>query len=493
MALSFAGLAQQETIMTINGEPVSKEEFASLYRKNNQSLIDDSLKTTPEEYLDLFINYKLKVLEAENLGKDTLASFRKEFSDYREQLAKQFLNYTEITEDDLKEAYQRMCTEINAEHILLRTPPNANAEQDSAVYQRCIEIRQKIANGAGFEQLATQYSEDPSVEKNRGNLGYFTAFQMVPQFEDAAFSLAPGEVSMPVRTRFGYHLIKLIDKRPNAGQMQVAHIMKLVTANATEAQLTKARNELDSIKKRVEAGEDFTKLAMEYSDDKNSDQNGGILPYFSKSGIVPEFGEASFALKKDGDLSEIIRTPYGLHLIKRIHLKPVPPFDDVKGLLTERLRSNSVLSQQKHDQFIKKLEESYTIQENEAIKSELLKSLHTDENKAKLATDEWLFKFDQTAFTANDFIAAWNKQSPERRRAVVPEDFYKNYFDTSLIETENQNLEAKNPEFKSLINEYHDGILLFNLMEDKVWNKATKDTAGLQIFYQRNPDKFLWE
>lgn len=174
--------------MTINGEPVSKEEFASLYRKNNQSLIDDSLKTTPEEYLDLFINYKLKVLEAENLGKDTLASFRKEFSDYREQLAKQFLNYTEITEDDLKEAYQRMCTEINAEHILLRTPPNANAEQDSAVYQRCIEIRQKIANGAGFEQLATQYSEDPSVEKNRGNLGYFTAFQMVPQFEDAAFS-----------------------------------------------------------------------------------------------------------------------------------------------------------------------------------------------------------------------------------------------------------------------------------------------------------------
>ena len=214
-------------------------------------------------------------------------------------------------------------------------------------------------------------------------------------------------------------MIKLIDKRPNAGQMQVAHIMKLVTANATEAQLTKARNELDSIKKRVEAGEDFTKLAMEYSDDKNSDQNGGILPYFSKSGIVPEFGEASFALKKDGDLSEIIRTPYGLHLIKRIHLKPVPPFDDVKGLLTERLRSNSVLSQQKHDQFIKKLEESYTIQENEAIKSELLKSLHTDENKAKLATDEWLFKFDQTAFTANDFIAAWNKQSPERRRAVV--------------------------------------------------------------------------
>lgn len=491
MALSFTGRAQSETILTIDGNPVSKEEFVSLYMKNNQSLIDDSLKTTPEEYLDLFINYKLKVLEAEHLGMDTLASFRKEFTQYREQLAKQFLNYSEISEADLQQAYQRMCTEVNASHILLRTPPNSTQEQDSAVYDRCVQLRNEIINGANFEETAATISEDPSAQKNQGNLGYFTAFQMVPQFEEAAFSLTPGEISMPVKTKFGYHLIKLIDKRPNPGQIQVAHIMKQVTANASPKDIANATNILDSLKQRIESGEDFAKLAQQFSDDKNSARNGGVLPYFSQSGIVPEFAKASFALMKDGDLSDLVRTPYGLHLIKRIHLKPVPPYDEVKDLLIERLRSNGVFTQQKHDLFITKLKESYNISENKKIINELLQNTNVEEHYD--TSNEWLFKIDTTNISVTEFLTAWNKQRQSAKTPLNIRDFYKNYLDEKLIEVENQNLENKNPEFRSLINEYHDGILLFNLMEEKIWTKASRDSAGLRAYYDQNPAKFEWD
>ncbi|PTN06346.1 peptidylprolyl isomerase [Mangrovibacterium marinum] len=482
VALALTASAQQEPLLTIGGIPVFKEEFVSLYKKSNQGFVDDSLKTSPREYLDLFINYKLKVIEAEKRGMDTLASFRNEFNQYREQLARQFMNFSEVTEDDMQEAYRRMCTELNAAHILLGMPPHASREQDSASYRRCMQLRQEIVNGANFEDLANQYSDDPSASSNHGHLGYFSGGQMVPEFEDAAFKLNPGELSMPVRTKFGYHLIYLIDKRPNPGQIQVAHIMKRATS---PHEITKATNLLDSLKQRAEAGDDFATLAQRYSDDEKSASRGGLLPYFSSSQIDPAFAAASYALMKDGDVSEPIQTRYGVHLIKRIHLKPVPPYPEVKDLIAEKLRRNTAFSQQKRELFIARLKKEHSITENTNIRQKLFE-------KTVSGNDEWLFKIDSISFPATDFTTAWNKHRSARQHTANVNDFYNNYLEEKLIETEQQQLEVLNPDFRSLLQEYHDGILLFNLMEDEIWRKARLDSVGLEDFYEQNPELFRW-
>ncbi len=499
----FSGFCQQadEVIMTIDDRPFSKDEFVRLYRKNNLNLMDEKEKKTPEEYIDLFINYKLKVVEAEEMMMDTLPSFVAELKKYRTELAQPYLADVSFTEEMIKTAYFRETHEVKASHLLLRLDENATPADTLRVFNRIMELRNEIENGADFNEMAKAWSEDPSAKQNDGLLGYFSGFRMVFPFEDAAYKTAVGEVSMPVRTQFGYHLIKVHDIRPTQGQMKVAHIMKRITPTASEETVNKLKQTMDSLEVLLKNGADFAELARNNSDDKRSSGSGGEMPWFSSGNMIPEFAEASFALKNDGDISPAIRTPYGWHIIKRLEHKPVPPLDEMRDLLTERIRKNPEISQHNQESFVGKLKDSWHYSEEAGALEELKKQVPTLLNgnhihPEKLEEPEMLlFKIDLNKFTFADFANFIKSYefTPEKQTAGQIENLYRNFVANKLIAAENEHLEDKHPDFKYLMQEYHDGILLFNLSEKKIWNAAATDSVGLNAFYLKNTGKYLWD
>ena len=274
--VSFA--QQDPVVLKINGEDVHQSEFLYIYTKNNPhpSFADDSL----DAYMQLFINYKLKVKEAREKKYDTIPKLIEELARYREQLSLPYMIDQDKNEELIKEAYDRTVNEVKASHILVRLQPNATGKDTIAAYNKIMGLRDRILAGEDFEAVAKGPggSEDPSVAKNGGNLGYFTAFQMVYEFEDAAFNTPVGEVSMPVRTQFGYHILKVFDKRKSLGEMKAAHIMVLTPDNISKEEEQKARDKIYEIYGYLQSGQTFEELAAKYSDDKSSKNKGGLLP-----------------------------------------------------------------------------------------------------------------------------------------------------------------------------------------------------------------------
>jgi peptidyl-prolyl cis-trans isomerase SurA len=496
--VSFVFGQDSETIMTIDGKTISKEEFERLYEKNNTFLISDAEKKTPKEYLELFVNFKLKVHEAKQLKYDTLHSFVNELKTYRDELAKPYLTAVQYSNLMVEKAYERMQQEIKASHILLRVDKQASAEDTLKVWDRVIKIREELVNGADFGEMALKYSEDPSAKTNKGMLGYFTVFQMVYPFESAAYSTPVGEISDPVRTDFGYHLIKVEDIRPVKGQVKVAHIMKRVAENTGEDAVINQKQEIDSLAEALKQGADFAKLASAHSDDRQSANNGGELPWFSSAGMMPEFAEPAFALKNDGDISSVVRTPYGWHIIKRLGYKAPPAFSEVKDMLAEKIRQNQQISRHSKELFINNLKDEYQFEQNEQFVRELQHETKHGHAAPVLNASpaKVLFSFAGQQITAGQFaeyLQDEEKNGGQNNPALSFSQHYENFLAETLTKYEDAHLEEKHPDFKYLMKEYHDGILLFNISEDKIWNAAAEDSTGLQAFYEKNLKKYSWD
>jgi len=347
-----------EILLTIHDRKITKAEFERIYRKNNRnsSIID---KKSLEEYLDLFINFKLKVIEAKELGLDITASFIKEFEGYRKQLAKPYLIDNKTNEELISEAYKRIKQEVRASHILIRVDINATPEDTLFAYNKTLNIRERLLEGEPFEIVAKRTSDDPSVKNNGGDLGYFTAFQMPYSFETAAYNTNVSELSMPVTTRFGYHIIKVTDKRVAQGQIKVAHILLTVSQGAKQEEKEKARKKIVDIYEQLKNDEDFGELAKKYSEDPGTAKNGGELPWFGVGRImVREFENAAFALKKNGDISGPVRTSVGWHIIKRIDKKEIESFDEMKTQLENKISKDERALISKMS-FIQKLKREY--------------------------------------------------------------------------------------------------------------------------------------
>ena len=502
-AASF-GYSQEKgkVIMTIDGHPTAKEEFVRLYKKNNDQAIDQADKKTPKEYLKLFVNFKLKVLEAERLKYDTVPSFINELKKYRKDLAAPYLTDVQYTNQMVETAYKRMQSEINASHILLRLNKNASPEDTLKAWNKIMDIRKQILDGADFGEMAVKYSQDPSVKNNKGTLGYFSAFQMVYPFENMAYNTAVGEISMPVRTDYGYHLIKINDRRPSRGQIKVAHIMKRLASNASEETINRQKQVIDSIAQLIKNGTDFAKLAKENSDDRNSASKGGELPWFSSAGMMPEFAEPAFALKNNGDISPIIRTPYGWHIIKRLDYRPLGSYDNMKEFLSDKIRRNPNISNHSKEIFISKLKNEYGFELDSSVYNHVMNKIEPAYKKGQLKNSinsdvsDVLFSFANKQVTGKqfvDFLA--NATEAEQQSDQLPSlpTQFKRFVDQTLTSYEDSHLEEKYPDFKYLLKEYHDGILLFNISEDKIWNAAAQDSAGLQAFYQNSKKKYYWD
>ena len=491
-----ANAKEKQVIMTIGGDKIYSDEFLRMYRKNNLSL-PDSLQKTPQQYLQLFIDFKLKVRAAEALGMDTLSSFKSELARYREESAAPYLTDSTIDEQLIRTMYNRMITEVKASHILIRIPPNASPADTMKAWKQINDLRQRAVNGDDFAKLALNYSEDPSARTNKGELGYFSGFMMVYPFEKAAYNIPVGHISPIVRTHFGYHLIKVEDKRPSPGEMHAAHIMFFVRPGSSPEVDAQIHAKADSIYQMLQNGADFAQLAKKYSDDKKSGANGGALPWFRAGRMIPEIAEAAFALKKDGDYSKPIRSQYGWHIVKRLAIKPVPSFDELRPKIVENLKKSPERNQEAKAAFIRKLKSEYPFNENSATPEWLasLEGFSKDSLQTKVESTTNLFSINLKPVSSDKFLN-FIKQKDHTHQPLTQtqiDNYYNRFKDQSFLNYEDSQLEKKYPEFRLLVKEYHDGLLLFNITDQKVWQKAVKDTTGLKEFYANHREKFRTE
>lgn len=491
-------------LMTIGNEDIYADEFLNLLSKNRQFQNKEE-KLSPEDFeenLELFINYKLKVREAENMGLDTLEEFRREFEVFKEDLIQPYLIKNTLQQGELMKAYNRMKEIVKASHILLQFPNNASREDTVAVYRMAQKLKAEAEAGADFNELALEHSEDPSAKDNKGNLGYFTSLQMVHQFEDGAFSLEIGEISAPILTNFGYHIIKLEDKKPNPGEIKVSHILVRTQSGdpvSEERALRKVGDIYTELQKPESLWEDVCKM---YSEDLGSKNSGGALPWISLGSVIPEFERAAFSLTEEGEISTPVKTPYGYHIIRLEERRPIPPYEEMEASIKSRIlrdsRSTLIQSQ------VTAIQKSrYGFQENGQALGQLQKLLDQsnsiDDFMAEVlereVKDTVLFMILDEENTVNDLLKFMenerNKVKIGSRNGIGTS--LDRFIESSLNLTEEQDLMANNEEYRLLLQEYRDGILLFSLMNDQVWQKAIMDSIGQINFYEENKERYSWK
>ncbi len=486
---------KKATILTIDGESITLEEFDNIFRKNNRDSV--ITQASLDEYMQLFINFKLKVKEARTLGLDTVAKFKTELEGYRAQLARPYLTDTDVLNELMHEGYDRLNQEIHASHILIKCDPNSSPEDTLKAFNKAMDIRNQILNGSDFTIVAKDRSEDPSAKENGGDLGYFTAFQMVYPFEDAAYKANTGDLTMPVRTRYGYHIIKIIDKRTARGEIHVAHIM--IKEKKEEGGAANAEAKATEIYQKLLAGEKFDDIAAKFSDDGSSAKKGGELPWFGTNKMVIEFEEASFALKNDEEISKPFKTSYGWHIVKRLGYKPVASYQEmekeIKGKVSKDQRAEKTKAS-----FVAKLKKQYNFSYNQDVANLIAAKADTNvfNGTMKLKKKELkmvLCTVDGKSYKVADFQKSITSKMRVKTKQTPAEyvlEETKMFAENSLLKYEDSKLEGKYDAFRLLMNEYREGILLFELTDQKVWTKAVKDTTGLQAYYNTNKSNYMW-
>lgn len=506
--LGFRAFAQSDdpVLFTVDDTPVHVSEFKYIYTKTNGKEADFS-ESSLREYLDLFINFKLKVQKAKQLKLDTIQSLQQELAGYRSQLSDSYLIDKEVTDKLIEEAFERIQQDVDISHIMINVPPNASPEEDLLAQNRIQEAKERLAEGASFEQIAKEYSTDKSVSKNGGHIGWVTA--LFPNgfynLETAAYTAPIGEVVGPVKTESGYHLLVVHGRRPARGEIEVAHIL---IRNDKMADSLQAYRLADSIYQQLMAGADFETLAKELSHDKVTAPKGGYIGFFGINRYERSFEDAAFALSKDGDISKPVKTSIGWHIIKRISLKRGEDLRREQGLLQNKVKNDSRFEIAKRA-MIERIKKEGGFQEYRATLENFIATLEADTSETFLTyrwkapqspSAETLCQFGQDfKVSLGDFENYCQRASRKRQqlaakgiRAVV-EELYKDFTDEQAMRFEEQQLETKYPEFKSLMKEYEEGVLLFEVTKREVWDKAAQDTVGLEAFFEEHKDNYHWD
>lgn len=503
-----ARLEEQDPIIAyVGNEPIRRSEFLFVYEKNLTQ--DDSAYTEKSlrDYLDLYIKFKLKVLYAREQGVDTTGQFLREFETYKEQLAKPYLKDNRTIDSLAKQAYERMKTEVSASHILVAVPEDAAPQDTMQAYERIRQIRQEAVNGADFGVLASRYSDDPSAKTNRGYLGYFTALQMVYPFENMAYETPVGEISPIFRTKYGYHILKVHDKRPNSGKVQVAHIMLRVPKGISEQDSVALRNKIWDIYRRLQQGESWESLCKQYSEDQNSKGKGGELPPFTVGTTLPEFEAVAFALQKPGDISEPFLTPYGWHIVKLIKRQELEPYEEIEDLIKRRVARDS-RSKVSEEALMRRLKRENNLKVNEKARKQLwayadttLLQAHWAPSLPEKLLSETLISFEHPQVAEKEQLSVQNFVDYVKRVQVpqphmTPQAYldvlFERYVNEQTLAFEKAHLSEKYPEYRHLLREYYEGMMLFQVMTDKVWTRAIEDTAGARRFFETHREQYKY-
>ena len=501
---SFIFAQNKEVLFTIDAHPYYTDEFIRVYNKNLDLVKDDSQKNL-DNYLELFLGYKLKVEKANKIGLQDGVTYQNELKSYRTQLSKSYMNDSKVTNELVQEAYDRMQKEVRASHILVLVAEGASPADTLKAYNKIKDIKNRLNAGEDFNLVAQKYSEDPSVKDNNGDLGYFSAFRMVYPFESAAYTTNVGDVSKPFKTRFGYHIVKVIDKRYNKGEVTIAHIMILKPTTKDSQLDAKAKQTIDDIYQKIQQGERFENLAQQFSEDKSSAPKGGVLQRFGSGQLSSEeFENVAFSLQNKDDISKPFQSQFGWHIVKLIEKHPLQSLADMKSELEEKVRRDerSLLIT---NSLAKKLRAKYAFTTDKkmvaAVKKNVTNDFYgqtwqvpenaSDYSKAILTIDK-LKDVSGVAFL--NFIELQQKaKSKTAPIAKLVDELFEKFIDEQVTTYHNENLENEFPEFRYVMDEYRDGLLLFDLMEREIWTKAKTDTLGLTNYFEKNIKNYQWK
>ena len=504
IALLIAGVgfgvyaAKDPVLMKINNKEIKLSEFEYLYKKNLQQQVN---KESIDEYVDRFVNYKLKVAEAESLGFDTLPRIKTELEGYQNDILEPFLVDADLREKLVKEQYDRMTKNVNISHLMLAH--GKNKAEDNAQMAKMDSLRNCILNGEDFNELVMKYSIDNSKKNNRGEYGYITSGVFPYAFEYAAFNTPVGELSKPISTDYGIHIVKVNGVKPDDGQVEVAHILRLFPrGEVTDSAKQAVKASIDSIYNCLLQGQDFEALAKKYSQDPGTARNGGKLPFFGRGRMVKEFEKAAFDLA-DGEISAPLETRYGYHIIKKYSHKTVGDLEDMRPTI-ENMIKNDERSRMPADSRAEQVMKQLNYKKNDKLKGYLLSELKKHGGYDSTFVTDVVAKSNFPMFTydknlkeplssmkkmlnpkskfASDEIAAAEIEANVDR--IARNTIMKHYAD---------NLIDLNDDYRNLLNEYRDGTLLFEAMNQEVWNKAKKDDAALEECFQNNRDKYKWD
>ncbi|GAB5564935.1 MAG: peptidylprolyl isomerase [Winogradskyella sp.] len=493
-SLSY-GQKDDRPLLTVDGDPIMTSEFLRVYNKNLDLVKDESQKDV-DGYLKLFTEYQLKLKEARRLKLHEDEKYKREFNRYKKQLTKNYLSENKVTDDLVEEAYDRNALDINASHVLVRL--DAEAKDTLEAYNKVLELKERVLK-EGFNNVKKDVHDGTKIFLE--DLGYFSVFKMVYDFETAAYNTPVGEISEPFRTQFGYHVVQVNDRRPSRGTITAAHIM--ISTNQKDT-LIDPEKRINTIYQKFLQGENFESLAKQFSDDKSSAKNGGRLSEF-KSGQLSStvFEDMAFSLENDGDVSKPFKSAYGWHIVKRLKLQNIQSFEELKSSLEASVKRDT-RSKLINTAMVKELKERYDIVYNTKAKSYFESILSKDfyTRKWELPEDfkkeEKVFTINGTVYTYDDFGRHLNFAQRIYTNQSIPfitiiEKEFDKFFEKTILKYREENLELENEEFANIIKEYRDGLLLFDLMEKEIWNKASKDSLGLEKYYNANNSNYQWK
>lgn len=506
VALAFSGCASQQSavVATIGGENVTLDEFNAMYEKSNggKEAAQKATVEDREKFLDLYVTFKLKVLDAYAHGYQHDPDIQAELQQYRHNLAVAYLINKEITEPSLRRLYAQRSVAVRASHILIHLPSNPIPPDTLRAYQKAIKILDSLKNGRSFEELALNNSDDPSVKNNKGDLYYFAAGMMVQEFEDAALLAPPGAVvPYPVRTQFGYHIVKITASEPNRS-IHVSHIMKRLSASSTHDDSAKAVKDLETVLDSLKQGIKFADLAREHSDDTFSKQRGGDLGFITRRKIVKEFDEVAFNLKV-GEVSGIVKTAFGLHLIQVTEVKPAPSFESMEQDLKSFYQANRF--HKDYDWYVAGLKKEYNFLQSPEAVSAWRASLDTtkttgdsswDSSFSKQTRAKDLFSFAGRNVTIDSVIhcvkADQELQGLPLAYAVNSDNIFDKVSKTLLVGFKAETMESTFPDFAKTIKEYEEGSMLFKAEQNAVWNKISVGDSAIHVYFEANRSQYTW-
>ncbi|MEQ8704283.1 MAG: peptidylprolyl isomerase [Phaeodactylibacter sp.] len=505
LAVLIPGLSfgqDDPVLFSVDGKPVQQSEFVYIYSKTNGKKADFS-EASLEEYLDLYVKFKLKVAKARAMQLDTVPELMTELNGYRRQLADSYLIDKEVTEKLIEEAYERSKQDVDISHILVSVKPDATPEEIAAAKGKLERAMKRIQEGEDFETVARSVSDDQSAKNNGGRIGYVTV--LFPngfyELEKAAYKVPVGKLSGPIRTDAGFHALLVHDRRPSRGEVEAAHILLRTDGDRNE-KAVKAR--IDSAYQALEAGADFDALAKAVSEDSRTAAKGGYIGFFGINRFSREFEEAAFGMKEEGTYSKPVKTSVGWHILKLISRRGIQPYNIERGRLENAIKKDNRFEQAKAAMVARIKDEAGLKAYPEALGSfteSLTDTFLTFRWRApETPSQKVLFQYgDDFKVTVGDFADYLERSSRERIRMGRGKDvasavttLYENYLDESAMRYEEKQLEQKYPDFKALMREYEEGILLFEATKQLVWDKASQDTVGLEKFYETVKGKYRY-
>jgi peptidyl-prolyl cis-trans isomerase SurA len=499
LLFSFVSAAQAQTLFSIDKEQVSVNEFLSIYKKNNNKA--DFSEKSLKEYLDLYSLFKMKLNEAKSKKIDTISNLDEEFKTYSNQLTQGYFVDKDYMNTIMQNLYERTKKDRRVAHILIKIPQNAKPEDTLKAYNTILEIKNKIKSKEDFFQQAAEKSEDPNAKDTKGIIGFINIFMTFPTFEDMAYSTSLLKVSDIVKSPFGYHIILPIEERDARGKVSVAHIYTTDKTEEDKKNKIAEKKIMEAFKVIQSKKMTFDSAVKKYTEDNASLNTGGVLPLFGINEMVSEFEENSFALTQIGSMSKPFKSPFGWHIVKLLKKVDRPNFEEAKPWMKEKLDKDERVLNSKQ-LATKTIKEKYHYKEFNENFEELNKTISENQFEKKgwklsqIKSPKTLIQLDEAIFTQNDFIEyVQNKYSnitaPKKEEIIKP--LFENYKEFCINEYAQNRLKKENPEYATLIQEYQNGLMIFELMDREIWKKANKDTVEQKKLYEINKSKYLYK